>query len=195
MKKLLLAVMLSMGYGAANSQEATPSRFSFSLHSLFQAFEIPFADPETYIKNKGLSVAAAYDLSENRFIQQKVELAYFFNKYHGSCYMLSSSTNFNPIRLKAVKAGVSLGAGYMNAGFDEGGWQQNEQGEWYNSSNRRSIFFIPADLHLQVKAFEGAYYILSPTLAYQVNALFNYSHASTVLPQSLIKIGLNLHLK
>lgn len=190
-----MTIFLVMGFCQGYCQENKQSSLSFSAHAIFQAFKTPFASPATYTRNMGMSLAAHYNYSESSTFQQSLELGYLFNRYHGSTYMLSTSTSFNPIHSRAIVVGISLGAGYMISGFDDGGWVQNGQGEWTSSSNRKGNLFIPAGLHLRAKLYENNRIMLSPSLAYQLNALVNYSHAATILPQSMIKAGLNLRLQ
>jgi hypothetical protein len=195
LKKILLTCCLLLAFTFAYSQNAEIPRWSFTAHGIFQAFKIPLAHPSVYLTNKGFSAAATYDLSRKTTFQQNLEFGYYFNPYHGNTYLFFTTCSYNPLHSSSVQAGVSLGAGYMNSGFSNGGWEQNTEGEWIETSNRKGTFFIPADLHFRFRVFENARYRLSPVVAYQLNVLFGYSDAATILPQSMVKIGITLNLK
>ncbi|QMU28132.1 hypothetical protein [Adhaeribacter radiodurans] len=193
MKKLLLFLAILLFNTLAQAQPS--SRVAYSLHLDWQGFSVPLAKPKTYGQNRGLSFGLTYNWNKPGSLQQTVKIGNFFNKYHGSSWHASTVTHFNPIHSKNIRTGFYAGFGYMITGSNQGGWQQQPSGEWTPSANNKGLLFIPVGLQVQLKAFENNQFVWSPTIAYQANALFNYTPKTLVLPQSFISVGSQLKFK
>ncbi len=181
----------------AQENKASPllTRLTFSVNLVLQGFSLPVSGVKAYWRSKGVSLGIAYDWNHKGSLQQVITLGSVFSRYHGSSQFISTAFQFNPLHGKNIWAGLSLGAGYMYTGSSTGGWLQESNGEWNNTSNKAGLLYVPATLQVGVKAYENNTFIITPTLSYQLNAVINYSPAMPLLPQSLFSVGSKIKFK
>ena len=193
-----LCLLLSFTGLAQTAGKASPARLSdrltYKVQIDFQGFTLPFSKLDRYTQNKGITLGAYYNWNHSGSWQQGLSVGAFFNQFHGSTQHLSTTLQYNPLNTRHLLAGISLGAGYMRTGFTKGGWHQGPDG-WFQKANRKGLLFVPAAIQAGVRAFRNEKLTITPVVSYQVNALFNYTPDSFIIPQSIISIGSRFNLR
>lgn len=201
MKRIVfsLAAIFFFNCAIAQIQESKTShllnRLTFDVKLVLQGFSLPVSGIKAYWHSKGASLGVAYDWNHRGSLQQILTVGSLFSRYHGNTQFISTAFQFNPLHGKHIIAGISLGAGYMYTGTSKGGWLQESNGEWKNTSNKLGLLYVPASVQVGVKTYENDKFIVTPTLSYQLNAVLNYSPPMPVLPQSLFAIGSKIKIK
>lgn len=201
MKKIVFSLLALFFYSCttvqAQENKASPllTRLTFSANLVLQGFSLPVSGVKAYWRSRGVSLGIAYDWNHKGSFQQVLTLGSIFSNYHGNTRYISTAFQFNPLHGKNISAGLSLGAGYMYTGSSTGGWMQESNGEWKNTSNKVGLLYVPATLQVGVKAYENNTLSVTPTLSYQLNAVIRYSPAMPVLPQSLFSVGSKFRFK
>ncbi|HEX2534631.1 MAG TPA: hypothetical protein VHK69_12890 [Chitinophagaceae bacterium] len=188
---LLCSPARSQGHKKTPLQEKRLScTFSFDART----YAFPFPTGKALFSARGFSLGAGFNWKRNAALRQQFTAGVHYAGRQGIARQLATALQYYPVRQPGWKAGLSIGAGYQVLTSGTTGWQQ-EEGAWNPRRNRAGHFFLPAGIHLQVKAYESRTLILAPSLSCQVQALYRFVPNQLLVPQTVLSIGTHLTIK
>lgn len=194
----LLILVILVGCGLAQD-EPVGSRQQFPLELSFfnHAVTMPFDGIVLKPLHPGFSVGTEYAYTEGRLgkIYQSLHAGYYYNKYNAKAFFLETGVGYRYTAGFGLFGDLSLGLGYLHSFHPVEIFAMNAQGEYERVKDKgKSAFIFLGAL--------GAGYDFSRKVGWPVSLFFRfqpfiqtpYGPMTSVLPQSLVCIGIRVQL-
>jgi hypothetical protein len=176
-KQIVLPVILLMCASLAEAQ--TTTRNSYDLPA--RHFKFQNAQPV-------FTLGANRALNTRQTIELGVRIGYNRHKYQGDALYIQALFRYAPVIAKHIQPVIGAGLGYQLA-FYPSAALKFDGANWVNVKKPKGVIQVPLQLGIGYRGIESAKAIITPYVAYQVNALFRYSPDLTPLPSSQLLLG------
>ncbi len=164
--------------------------FSSGVHS----FYAPIENLKWHSPGFAISGEINRMLGQKQLFSAGFQLQYGQNRYQGDATSLQFLGQFLPVVFKKIELGVGSGAGYRFSAYPSSTlkWDGNQ---WEESKKYKGIFQVPFQLSTGYRSINFSPVLVTPFIAYQMQAMIGYNPDLSPLPDSSIMFGFKFNFK
>ncbi len=187
---LLVLLLLQLSANATAGKNSWQYTLSSGVHSFYAPIEnLKWANP-------GLVVSGEINrlLGKKQLFSAGLQLQYGQNNYQGDAASLQLMGQFLPVVFSKMELGIGTGAGYRFSGYNSSPFKWNGS-SWENAKMYKGMVQIPLQLSAGYRAINFSPLMVTPFVAYQMQALFGYNPDISPLPDSSLMFGFKFNFK
>jgi hypothetical protein len=186
-KQIFLSLILLMCISLADAQ--TTTRNSYEAAIGIQSYYLPAGHFKFQNAQPVFTFGANHAINTRQTLELGIRLGYNRNQYQGDALYIQALFRYAPVIAKHIQPMIGTGVGYQLSFYPSTALEYDGS-NWVNEKKPKNVIQVPLQLGIGYRGIETAKAIITPYVAYQVNALFRYSPDLTPLPSSQILLGL-----
>ena len=193
---LILLTLTGAGFAQEKpmgSKKQFPLELSFFNHAVTMPFDGIVLKP----LHPGFSLGTEYGFTEGRLgrIYQSLHTGYYFNEYNARALFLKTGLGYRYTLGFGLFGDLSLGLGYLHSFHPVEIFAQNAQGEYERVKDHGKasvIFFLTMGMGFDFSRVTN--WPVSLFLRFQPYIQTPYNPESSILPQSMVHLGIRVQL-
>ncbi len=187
---LLVFLLLQLSAKVNAAKDSWQYTLSSGVHSFYAPVE------NLKWNNTGFVVSGEINrlLGQKQLFSAGLQLQHGQNNYQGDATSIQLLGQFLPVVFSKMELGIGTGAGYRFSGYNSSPLIWNGSG-WENAKNYKGMVQIPLQLSAGYRSINISPLMVTPFVAYQMQALFGYNSDISPLPDSSLMFGFKFKFK
>jgi hypothetical protein len=174
---------------AGNAQEQIVTRTWFDAALGLHTYYVPLKHFQVQQVQPLIMAGVNRALNERQTLELSLRLGYNRHKYQGDALYMQALIRYAPTIAEHFQPMLGAGIGYQLSFYPTDAVKYDGS-NWVKVSGPKSVIQVPGQIGLGYRSIETSKALVTPYVAYQVNALFRYSPDLTPLPSSQFLLGI-----